>query len=172
MVTRTADSADLAALIAKSNSKTWDLIDMTKKDAWLLTTEAALRQDPDVWTAVTIGPPTAELIMEKAPGTDPANAAAQATALLPSWKEKSILGYGILLPRLDFHKNVALAQSVARKAGAKQDGHALWQIILSRLDTLSDERHLKAGSTFFRQNQDLNHRWLSNSRMQSATSMH
>ena len=59
MVTRTADSADLAALIAKSNSKTWDLIDMTKKDAWLLTTEAALRQDPDVWTAVTIGPPTA-----------------------------------------------------------------------------------------------------------------
>ena len=111
MVTRTAESADLAALIAKSNSKTWDLVDMTKKDAWLLMTEAALRQDPDVWTAVTIGPPTAELIMEKAPGTDPANAAAQATALLPSWKEKSILGYGILLPRIDFHKNAALLPS-------------------------------------------------------------
>ena len=91
-----------------------------------------MKADPDVWTAVTVGPPTPELIIQKAPGTDPATAAAQAAALLPSWKEKSIAAYGVLLPRIDFHKNVALAQTVARKAGAKQDGHALWNIILGR----------------------------------------
>ena len=42
------DSTKLSEILA--SSKKWNLIDVAKRDAWLLSTKAALREDPDAFS--------------------------------------------------------------------------------------------------------------------------
>jgi hypothetical protein len=62
MVTQTEAELAVAAKLEKDK---WDLVDLEKRDEWLLKTNAALKKDKAVWTALENGPPTAEMIKLK-----------------------------------------------------------------------------------------------------------
>ena len=48
---------DLAAALGTTNSKKWDLVDLSKKNSWMISTLAALSEDQEAKTAVLKGPP-------------------------------------------------------------------------------------------------------------------
>ena len=53
---------DLAAIIGTTNSKKWDLVDLKKKNSWMISTLAALSEDQEAKTAVLKGPITVDLL--------------------------------------------------------------------------------------------------------------
>ena len=52
---------DLASLLG-NNSKKWDLLDLSKKNTWMISTLALLSEDMEAKTAVLKGPITVELL--------------------------------------------------------------------------------------------------------------
>ena len=58
---------DLASVLSAS-SKTWDLVDLKKKDQWMIKTLAVLGEDPEAKTAVMKGPITLEIVRAAEPG--------------------------------------------------------------------------------------------------------
>ena len=71
MVTR--DATDELKKLAASRPLKWDLKDPLKKEPWLLAVETELQTDEEVWTAVTLGPPTPDkrVTMSAAADGDP-----------------------------------------------------------------------------------------------------
>ena len=67
MVTRSGDNELENALSKAKESDKWDLEDLSQRDAWLLTTKSKLKKDPDVWAAVTVGPPTVDMVLKQTP---------------------------------------------------------------------------------------------------------
>ena len=57
---------DLASVLSAS-SKTWDLVDLKKKDQWMIKTLAVLGEDPEAKTAVMKGPITLEIVRAAEP---------------------------------------------------------------------------------------------------------
>ena len=50
----TSDNQELAKLVeSATSSRKWDLLDLKKKNAWMITTLAALGEDPEAHAAIT-----------------------------------------------------------------------------------------------------------------------
>ena len=102
MVTSTEAEDQLSNLLVKGSDK-WNLLDHTKRDAWLLRTRSAL-QSNDMLTALEQGPPTPEWVLSKNPGISDAAARNISDSLMDDYHEANSAGYGVLLKRIDIEK--------------------------------------------------------------------
>ena len=59
----TSDNKNLAELIKNSSDRRWDLLDMTKRAAWMISTKAKLRADAEAWLFMSEGPVTPERVV-------------------------------------------------------------------------------------------------------------
>ena len=127
---------DLASVLSAS-SKTWDLVDLKKKDQWMIKTLAVLGEDPEAKTAVMKGPITLEIVRAAEPGLSLAAAKKKVEELTATFEEAAARGYRLLLPRLDLSARPAIASRIVRECAADELGHDLWKIIEEESDTAS-----------------------------------
>ena len=114
--------------------KKWDLMDMTKRDAWLITLYAALRKDENAYAAVMRGPPTIAMMQKRDPSATVTRAQGQVDALMDEWQTANQRAYRIIAPRIDFEKRAGLAAKVLREIEPAQNGLSLMQIINDAID--------------------------------------
>ena len=141
MVTQT--EAELA-VSAKLEKDKWDLVDLEKRDEWLLKTNAALNKDKAVWTALENGPPTAEMIKQKNPKLSTRQCEDVLPQLMKEYRESNEIGWRILIDRVSFRKRPALATKVLRDLEPTEDGHGFWQVVRESLDESSPEKQASA----------------------------
>ena len=136
MVTLT--DTDLAKALVPNSAK-WNLKDMSKKEAWLLTTETALRKESkEVWLAVCHGRPTETSILHHSPHLTRKQAKEAAIELANLYEVANEKGYEILVNRIAWDSNGPLAAKIRRDC--PQDGHGVWLIVSAKTDTTSPER--------------------------------
>ena len=136
MVTRGNSDLLFKDLLESTSTKKWDLVDTKKRDAWRLKTESVLRAEPEVWASVNNGRPTAALIKTKDPSLGKVALQSALVALEEEYDDANGRGFRILVERIDYTKRPALATRILHVISPRQDGHALWQLIL---EASSDE---------------------------------
>ena len=134
----TPHDTDELKQLAASRPLKWDLKDPLKKEPWLLTVEAELQVDPEVWTAVTQGPPTIDRLIARSPKPMTRTKAAAVAGLLAGpYRDASQKGYKKILNLIDFRNNAPFAAKVRRKAGPEMEGHELWKLVQEKIDETS-----------------------------------
>ena len=140
------DKSVLNDLLLGTGSKKWDLVDKSKKNAWMIGTLAALSEDAEAKTAVLKGPITLELLRTADASLSARAAQAKVDELRPTFDTANQRGYRILVPRLDLSRRPAIAERIARNFAEDELGHELWHdVILEESSTsgVSEQKRLK-----------------------------
>ena len=126
------DSARLSEIF--TSSKKWNLVDVGKRDAWLLATKAALREDPEAFFAVTNGPIDLDAVLRRDPSLTPKQAKNVLRSLQATFDDAVARGYRLLLPRIDLSKRPALASKILVNIEPGERGDMLWKIVAQACD--------------------------------------
>ena len=110
----------------------------------MITTLAALGEDPEAHAAITNGPVTVQILMTADPSLSKKEATTRTNDLHKVYATANKRGYRILVPRIDFSKRPGTAAKVARDLAPAENGHALWcDVVLAAASKTSPEDQVK-----------------------------
>ena len=138
------DSTKLSEIFA--SSRKWNLIDVAKRDAWLLATKAVLREDPEAFFAVTNGPIDLDAVQRRDPSLSLKQAKNVLRSLQATYDDAVARGYRLLLPRIDLSKRPSLASKILSTIEPEERGDLLWKIVAQACDlsSLGKQEELEA----------------------------
>ena len=135
-------------MLKDRKAEKWDLEDEVNRDVWFLNTLAKIKADKEAFYAIKNGPLTIEKVMQRTPTLTRKKAKEVADSLQPSMEEANQRAYRIVIPRISFAKQPALAGKIIRTIEPTEDGHALWQIVLEARDNSGTEKQNELGRKY------------------------